>query len=587
MLSALHNDVSMNSFLEQRRAKRRRPPHPQAHVARNHRRRNFKRGDLKAAEMDGLFDNNYDSIHIPYGRRFNVKNTERLMFQRDMVFNAEWNERNVPPYREWKLHRHPCFFGEMSDIFEDCCGYCPEPESSEAAAVQKVEDERFVRGPIRFMLDDPGRQSVGSFHPITDGDWSEMAYLSHEEILASAVVQNDAEKVTKLLETFDVNKRDHTGRTMLFLAGLCGSDDVARVLVEKGARLTARNFDGRTILHLACQTGNLKLLEIILQKSKANALEKENRTKNVISPKSDAEDSGGSDDGFEKINRSEAKEEDEDDYVEVEEEDDILDLNIADWDYAFTPLHHAIFAGYVEIVKRLMEEGADATISAKIPRGPNGAPWNISKQTIFPIVLCAYTDNGLEIARHIIREGISSQADSNANTSLHMLVHRNRRDLLKLLIEMDPKAKSVLNHVPKTELSTPLGTAVANGDLELVRLFLDNGASPSISMAQYLKFAESSNAYWYRYYGKDEKKRIVNFGRSVIQPLERAIRNRNLEMVKLLVEYGASVDSAPHWSYNDWDYKEYAFVIYFAKVVVLDFRFLIFSTNALLFSNIG
>src|SRR5205814_5346181 len=148
----------------------------------------------------------------------------------------------------------------------------------------------------------PGCQSIGSFHPITDGDWSEMAYLSLESLLAFAVATNAVEKVGKLLETCNVNKRDHTGRTMLFLAGQCGSNDVAKILIDKGARLTARNFDGRTILHLGCQMGNIGLVDMILQKSKVNASDKEVKEKANIEREADG--SEGSDDGFEKIKRS-------------------------------------------------------------------------------------------------------------------------------------------------------------------------------------------------------------------------------------------------------------------------------------------
>jgi len=547
---ALKDEDTRASYLKHRRDKRSRPPLPHTHVARNYRRQNMKRGDLKAAEMDGIFENNYDSIHIPYGQRFNVKNIERLMFQRDMVLNAEWNPRNVPPQREWKLHRHPCFFGEMSDIFEDCCGHCPEPDSPEAAAVQKEEDERLVRGPIKFMVDNPGRQSVGSFRPITDGDWSEMAYLSNEEIFASAVANNDVGKVTQLVETFDVNKRDHTGRTMLFLAGLCGSNGVAQTLVEKGARLTARNFDGRTIAHLACQTGNLELLNIVLAKSKTNANEKAMKVSQT-----DTESDSNSDDGFEKIRHSDAKELNSQDQY-VEEEDDIIDLNVPDWDYTFTPLHHAIFAGHLHIVKRLMEEEAvDITISVKIPRGPEGADWTYKKQTIFPIVLCAYPNNGLEIAEAIVREGVSSQSDSMSTTAFHMLVQRKRLDIVKLLIERDPKAKSVINYLSRlSPLSTPVSTAAANDDMEMLCFLLEHGGEPSITQEQYLKYAEVSKVWWFHSYRNDTMRQLCYFGSEVIQPIERAIGNRNLDMVKLLVQYGANVHSAPCSSYQRWEY---------------------------------
>lgn len=502
--------------------------------------------------MDGIMENNYESIHIPYGPRFNAKNIERLMFKRDIVFNAEWNPRNVPPQRPYKLHRHPCFFGDMKDIFEDCCGYCPLPDCAEAIAVQKEEEERFVKGELTFMIDDPGRQSIGSFHPITDGDWAEMAYLSDVALLASAVVQNDVARAEKLLENCDVNKRDHTGRTMLFLAGQCGNTDVARLLIEKGARLTARNFDGRTIIHLACQMGNVELVDLVLQRSKSNAEGKEIKGK----AGSEAEDSEGSDDGFEKIKRSEATD-DIDEFADSDEED-ILNLDLPDWDYCFTPLHHAIFSGHLKVVERLIEEGANITIPVKIPRAPRNAPYNVKKQTLFPIVLCSNTEHGLSIARLLVRPGVSGQSDSISTTALHMLISAKAIDIVQLLLNEDPKAKSVLSHLNK--LSPPLipiQTAIFNKDIEMVKLLLEHGATSSITMSEFIKNAESSKAWWLLHNRDDEKKKIVHYGSDVLQPLEMAVGDRNLEMVKLLIEHGASVNSAPRQFYGSWEWTEY------------------------------
>jgi ankyrin repeat protein len=505
--------------------------------------------------MDGIMENNYDSIHIPYGRRFNAKNIEKLMFKRDIVFNAEWNPRNVPPQRPYKLHRHPCFFGDMKDIFEDCCGYCAIPDCPEAIALQKEEEERFVKGEIMFMIDDPGRQSVGSFHPITDGDWSEMAYLSNVALLASAIAQNDVAKVEKMLENCDVNKRDPTGKTMLFLAGQCGSTDVAKLLVEKGARLTARNFDGRTILHLACQMGNVDLIDIILKKSKANAEGKEVKEVNMES-ETEPEDSEGSDGGFEKIKRSEARGE-VDECADTEEED-ILNLDFTDWDYCFTPLHHAIFSGHLKVVQLLIEEGADVTIPVKIPRPPQNAPYMVKKQTLFPIVLCANTKNGLPIAQLLIRPGVSSQSDSASTTALHMLISAKAFDIVKLLIEKDPKATTVLSHLSKaTPPLAPIHSAIFNKDIKMAKFLLEHGAGVSITMSDFIKHAESVNAWWLRSNRDAEKSKVVHYGNDILQPLEMAVGDRNLELSQLLVERGANVNLAPRQFYSNWEWAEY------------------------------
>src|SRR5947207_12572815 len=171
---------------------------------------------------------------------------------------------------------------------------------------------------------------------------------------------------------------------------------------------------------------NIGLVDLILQKSKVNASDKEKA--NI---EREADGSEGSDDGFEKIKRSEAKEEN-DEYAETEDYD-ILNLDLPDWDYCFTPLHHAIFSGHLTVVQRLVEEGADVTIPVKIPRAPNDAPYSVKNQTLFPIVLCANTEHGLSIAQFLVRSGVSSQSDSTSTTALHMLVSAKHLDLVKLL----------------------------------------------------------------------------------------------------------------------------------------------------------
>merc|ERR1719223_2660065 len=74
-------------------------------------------------------------------------------------------------------HRHPCFFGTAAEVLEDCSG------DKNAAAWEdedeKKKDSNFVRGPLKWLTVDPGQQTVGSFHPITTGEWSEGVHLSN------------------------------------------------------------------------------------------------------------------------------------------------------------------------------------------------------------------------------------------------------------------------------------------------------------------------------------------------------------------------------------------------------------------------
>jgi hypothetical protein len=57
---------------------------------------------------------------------------------------------------------------------QDCCGSCPPIP----ADVDPATLEQFVSGPLKWVTDNPGQQRIGSFHPITSGDWTDGAYLS-------------------------------------------------------------------------------------------------------------------------------------------------------------------------------------------------------------------------------------------------------------------------------------------------------------------------------------------------------------------------------------------------------------------------
>lgn len=125
------------------------------------------------------------------------------------MLNAEWNK---PDDREVNLHRHPAFFGYATDVIEDCCGSCPSPVTPEEHEVAEQEAKIYVSGKISFIKDDPGRQAIGSFHPLTDDDWTEMAYVGNTARLCQAIVDGDAEHVEDWLaqEGSDPNIRDYS-----------------------------------------------------------------------------------------------------------------------------------------------------------------------------------------------------------------------------------------------------------------------------------------------------------------------------------------------------------------------------------------
>ena len=106
------------------------------------------------------------------------------------------------------------------------------------------------------MQEHPGRQSIsGSFNSIDDGEWSELAYMGPTERLFNAIVARDRAAASKIAsgESFDVERRDHVGRTPFPIAILSKAADIACDLIDAGGRMTALVVDGRTALHLAAQ----------------------------------------------------------------------------------------------------------------------------------------------------------------------------------------------------------------------------------------------------------------------------------------------------------------------------------------------
>lgn len=41
---------------------------------------------------------------------------------------------------------------------EDCCGFCPKPQTDREKEIAEEESKIYISGKISFMTDDPGRQ---------------------------------------------------------------------------------------------------------------------------------------------------------------------------------------------------------------------------------------------------------------------------------------------------------------------------------------------------------------------------------------------------------------------------------------------
>lgn len=540
ILEKLPKSSDRDAYTDQRRQERGRPA-----LNRYFRNSRFQHGNIKAGIDDETPEwvedeeiSDYHTFSVPYGEKFTAKRIEKLLYAKDLLLNADWNK---PKDREVNLHRHPAFFGSAADIIEDCCGYCPKPTNADEEEVHEEESKIYVSGKISFIRDNPGRQTIGSFNPITDDDWTEMAYVGNTARLCQAIVDGDLEHVKDWLEQegSDPNRRDYTGRTPLQLAAMVSTPAVVRALVNANARLTARMADGRTALHLAAARGDAEIVKVIMVRSEANEAEEEvkkllrrsekekAKAKNTVASSDNdmSDDDSAEDDSDEGLHSDDAemvdaesseamsatsgsyvklskktKKPEESDALPVDEDEDepdFYDVNVLTWDFPCSPLHLAIVNGHNEVVKELCSTfGADVLLPVKMFNDYDHSP----RSAILTLVLALSLPKNYAKAmvKTLLNLGASArQADFNGLTAFHYFVDHSLA-AVKALIDYDvASVKAVVNQLSLNDnwysvrYSTPLLTAIESQDQDRVNLLLDISAKVKIEFSTFMKTAKT------------------------------------------------------------------------------------------------
>ncbi|KAK7424963.1 hypothetical protein QQX98_000241 [Neonectria punicea] len=575
VLERLPTTSARETYLNKRREERGRPT-----VFKNN---NILFGNIKDNHEDEIADwlseediSNYHTFTVPYGQHFNAKRIEKLCYTRDLLLNAEWNQ---PDERDVYLHRHPAFFGRVEDVIEDCCGCCPTAVTPEEIEVAEKEAEIYISGKVRFLTDDPGRQQIGSFNPLTEQDWTDMAYVGNTARLCQSIVNGDVDDVLNWLsqEESDPNKRDYTGRSPLHLAVMTSTPEVVKCLVDHGSRLTARLADGKTALHLAASRGNSEMIKILMEKSieneEAEEERQDKRRKVAKAAKQDKKDdqqgeamdldvaeSKEESDGeliddemtdadtasmatgsFVKVKKSE--EENEDLVLdESEDEPDYYQIDVLAWDIPCSPLHLAIAEGHEDAVKLLCDYGADSILPVKFLNKESSDTGAILTLTL---ALSLPQDKAKSMAELLLKLGAtSSQGDSNGCTAFHRYVASGKSDLVDTLWDNDKTGvKTAINHMVfgggywDPDTIAPLHSAVEHGDPILVLKLLNGGAGAQIDFETWLKAARVSPTQASKMGTLEANER--KYKESLEQPLITAIRSGNTDVAIKLLENGA------------------------------------------------
>ena len=156
-----------------------------------------------------------------------------------------------------------------------------------------------------------------------------------------------------------------------------------------------------------------------------------------------------------------------------------------------TPLHLAVELGYLNIVKLLVQNGANI-----------GAKKYLSETPLQTAVI----NDRYEISEYLLENGAEVNSDDfNYYGPLMLAVMDCRVDMVKLLLSYGAMVNV------EYCFETPLQMAIKNQHLEMIQVLLDNGANPN-------------------YYGDSDE---------IIPAMEQALELRNLEIIKMLLSHGA------------------------------------------------
>ncbi|QKX64713.1 uncharacterized protein TRUGW13939_11889 [Talaromyces rugulosus] len=587
VLEKLPKVADREEYLIKRRTERGRPtPNPYFRGA------GKLRGNIKNDWDDEVPDwlegdevSDYHTFTVPYGEKFHARKIEKLLYTKDLLLNAEWNK---PKDRTVNLHRHPAFFGRFSDVIHDCCGYCPEATTAEDNEVAEVEDKIYVKGDITFLKDNPGRQEIGSFNPITETDWTDMAYVGNTEGLCQAIVDHDAEEVKEWLsqDGSDPNRRDYTGRTPLHLATMTSTPEIVQYLVDHGARLISRLTDGRTALHLAAARGDVDIIRILLNKSEEN--EEEEAQKRLVLKKtnsneikrendndsddadmlsnSSSESLGGDNTSYATgsfVNVKKGSEDSKDGVIPDdgnELEPNIYDVNVLAWDNHTSPLHLAIINGHIAAVEELVSSfGADVLLPIKLLNDHDQSP----RAAILTLVLALRLpiEQAKLMTAKLLQLGASpAQADLSQNTALlYFSAFKEYIDGLDIFLQHDqPSVQRALDFISLTgyagSVKSPLKTAIQQRNVVGALKLLEAGAKPEIRYEDYIKQAKITAP---NVLNRSPESNQNNFSTNVEQPIIVAAQTQQPSVAIELLASGVDVNTLSTAGYSSLIYDHW------------------------------
>jgi len=346
---------------------------------------------------------------------------------------------------------------------------------------------------------------------------------------------HDIAKILAVEHPQDVNSRSFQGAsTPLSLASEKGHVDLARMLIDLGADVSAQTDDGWTALHLASENGHVDLARMLIDlgadvsaqtKYGTTALHWASHNGHVDLARMlidlGADLSAQTNDGWTALHW--ALENGQVDLARM-----LIDLGAdvsARTNGGSTALHWASRDGHVDLARMLIDLGAD--VSAQTNAGSTALHWA--------------SENGhVDLARMLIDLGADVSAQTNdGSTALHWASRDGHVDLARMLIDLSADVSAQTN-----DGWTALHLASRNGHVDFARMLIDLGADMS---------AQTNDGWtalhWASRYGHvDLARMLIDFGADVSAQTEDgsttlhlASHNGHVDFVKMLAERGTNM----------------------------------------------
>ena len=329
--------------------------------------------------------------------------------------------------------------------------------------------------------------------------------------LANAIEAKEFDAAIRMLKSeIDVNAVQADGMTALHWATHHDQVELAKLLVDKEARVDVKNRYGVTPLSLACQNGNEELVKLLLsagaspntvQPNGETVLMTAARTGRVAAVK--ALIAAGAE-----VNAREKKEQTALMWAAAAGNLEVVDELIhakadlkATLSSGFSALFFAVREGHKDVVLKLLEAGCDVN---SVMNTQSGLKFNRGKLSTTPLILAV--ENGhFELGQALLDAGADPNAHPAGYTALHALTwvrkpirgdgdppprgsgKFNSLDMVRILAKAGANLNARLEN-GKSELgrftftgSTPFLLAAQAADGALVKLLVELGADPNIT----------------------------------------------------------------------------------------------------------